>query len=98
MSPDQIVQAWKDADYAAALAPDAAATLPANPVGAIELSDAALDTVAGGADYRTEYVETLGCCGGFTESGKCDVTIGFPYCTMQCFTIILTNPKICGAM
>lgn len=96
MSPDQIVHAWKDADYAAALAPDAAATLPANPVGGIELSDAALDA-AGGAMARTEYVETLGCCGGLTESTKCDITIGFPYCTCQCLTIILTNASLCGA-
>lgn len=96
MSPDQIVHAWKDADYAASLAPEAAASLPASPVGAIELSDSALDMIAGG-DASTEYLETLGCCQGFTQTLKCDVTIGFPYCTCQCITIFLTNPEVCGA-
>ena len=41
MSPDQIVRAWKDADYGACLGPDAGTSLPANPVGPIELADAA---------------------------------------------------------
>lgn len=98
MSPDQIVRAWKDADYAATLAPDTAATLPAHPVGAVELSDAAIDMAAGGSVARTEYIETLGCCQGFTQDGKCDVTTaGFPYCTCQCLTIVLTAAFICGA-
>jgi mersacidin/lichenicidin family type 2 lantibiotic len=97
MSPDQIVHAWKDADYAASLPPHSAAALPASPVGAIELSDAALDMV-GGEDARTEYLETLGCCQGFTQAGTCDVSaVGWPYCTFACFTIFFTNTKICGA-
>ena len=98
MSPTQIVHAWKDADFAASLPPDAAASVPANPAGAIELPDSALDMAAGGAvQARTEYFETLGCCQGFTQAGKCDVTVGFPFCTMGCITIILTNPSICAA-
>jgi mersacidin/lichenicidin family type 2 lantibiotic len=96
MSPDQIVQAWKNADYAAALPAATAAALPANPVGAVELPDAALDAVAGGAESRTEYLETLGCCQGFTAD-KCDITAGWPYCTLACITIVWTGDVICAA-
>ena len=46
MTPDQIVRAWKDADFSAALG-DASA-LPPNPVGAIELPDNEIGLAAGG--------------------------------------------------
>src|SRR5687768_16183042 len=55
MSPDQIVRAWKDADYGACLP---AASVPVHPVGPIDIADSALD-VAGASAYATEYVETL---------------------------------------
>lgn len=95
MSPDQIVHAWKDADFAADLDPTTAATVPPSPVGAIELSDSALDMAAGGEAASTEYVETLGCCQGFTQLGKCDVTAGYPWCTVFCFTILFTGDWLC---
>jgi mersacidin/lichenicidin family type 2 lantibiotic len=93
MSPEQIVRAWKDEDHAEGL--DGAAP-PAHPIGRIEIADDALD-LAGGVDERTEYLETLGCCQGFTQVDKCDVTAGWPYCTMACLTIFWTTTTVCGA-
>ena len=95
MSPEHIVRAWKDPDYGTCLGPDGAAPVPKHPVGPIDIADSALD-VAGGSVARTEYLETLGCCQGFTQVGTCDVTLGYPICTMYCFTVFLTSTSICG--
>lgn len=92
MSPDQIVQAWKDADHA----PRLAAEVPPHPIGRIDITDGALD-LAGAFDDRTEYLETWGCCQGFTQVDKCDITAGYPYCTVSCLTIFLTTTSVCGA-
>ena len=96
MSPNQIVRAWKDVDYRADLGADAAAALPASPVGEIAIADSLLDV--SGAAARTEYVETLGCCQGFTQAGRCDFTAGGGgfLCTAFCFTIFWTASEICG--
>lgn len=93
MTPDQIIRAWKDADYGAAMAESG--LLPPNPVGPIDLTDDAAGLAAGGMINGTQYLETLGCCKGITESGKCDITWGYPYCTSFCITIILTGASIC---
>ena len=91
MTSEQIVRTWKDADYRASLSTSESSAVPANPVGSIDLTDDALGQVAGGDMYmNTEYLETLGCCKGITERGKCDLTVGYPFCTMECWTIILT--------
>ena len=96
MTPDQIVRAWKDADYGAALPSNEASMLPAHPAGGIELPDDALGLVAGGMVANTEYLESLGCCKGITQSGYCDITAG-PNggCTWFCITIFLTGGTIC---
>ena len=94
MSPEQVIRAWKDND-GNACRPNDDTPLPAHPVGPIDIADSALE-LAGGDIARTEYVETLGCCQGFTQAGKCDVTAGYPYCTMACLTIIWTTSSICG--
>jgi mersacidin/lichenicidin family type 2 lantibiotic len=98
MSPDQVVRAWKDADYGACL--DAAGTPapPASPVGRIEIDDAALDLAGASVAMRTEYLETLGCCQGFTQPGMCDATAGMGgICSVFCFTIFWTTPTVCSA-
>jgi mersacidin/lichenicidin family type 2 lantibiotic len=95
MAPDQIVRAWKDAEYGACLLADGAASVPPHPVGPIDIEDSSLD-VAGGSVASTEYLETLGCCQGFTQAGRCDVTAGYPICTMFCFTVFLTAVSLCG--
>jgi len=92
MTPDQIVRAWKDADYGAALSMDELSMVPAHPIGGIELTDDALGLAAGGAMVgTTEYLESMGCCKGFTQSGYCDVTAGIPVCTIGCFTVFWTG-------
>ena len=96
MTPDQIVRAWKDADFNSSLTPDEAASVPPIPVGAMDLADDAIDLAAGGMVAGTQYLETIGCCKGFTQAGKCDFTIGYPYCTCQCITIFWTGDSICG--
>jgi mersacidin/lichenicidin family type 2 lantibiotic len=93
MTPDQIIRAWKDADHGVELG---GADLPVHPIGRIDIADGALD-LAGAGDERTEYLETLGCCQGFTQAGKCDVTAGYPYCTMGCLTIFWTTSEVCAA-
>lgn len=44
-----IIRAWKDEDYRSRLDPTQLSHLPASPVGRVELSDADLGDVAGGA-------------------------------------------------
>ena len=97
MSPNQIVRAWKDVEYRAQIAAGSAESVPASPVGEIDLADSLLD-VSGGYE-RTEYVETLGCCQGFTQYGKCDFTAGGGgfLCTGLCFTFIMTAVDWCPA-
>jgi mersacidin/lichenicidin family type 2 lantibiotic len=96
MTPDQIVRAWKDADYGAALPLEEASMVPAHPVGGIEIPDDALGLAAGGMVAGTEYLESLGCCKGFTQSGYCDVTGGPPgHCTWFCFTFFWTSDSFC---
>jgi hypothetical protein len=94
MSPDRIVRAWKHADQDVGTGDGAGA--PSHPIGRIAIADRALD-LAGGVDERTEYLETWGCCQGFTQVGKCDVTAGYPFCSMACLTIFWTTSEICGA-
>jgi mersacidin/lichenicidin family type 2 lantibiotic len=48
MSPQEIIRAWKDAEYRASLG-DAAQQLPENPAGFVEMDDADLNVVSGGA-------------------------------------------------
>lgn len=96
MSPDQVIRAWKDADYGACLASDAGPTLPAHPIGPIDLADSALD-LGGGSVATTEYVETLGCCQGITQAGMCDLTAGggLFVCTTLCITVWMTTKPVC---
>jgi mersacidin/lichenicidin family type 2 lantibiotic len=53
-----IVRAWKDAEYRASLSADELASLPANPIGNLdlELTDAELALIAGGEQERGEEV------------------------------------------
>jgi mersacidin/lichenicidin family type 2 lantibiotic len=49
MSNKHIIRAWKDAAYRNSLSETERAALPPNPAGGIEISDADLGKVAGGA-------------------------------------------------
>jgi mersacidin/lichenicidin family type 2 lantibiotic len=48
MTRANIIRAWKDPAYRNNLSPTERAALPANPAGAIEISDADLGKIAGG--------------------------------------------------
>ncbi len=48
MSIEQIIRAWKDADYRESLSAEERAALPELPVGLVELDDADLGKVVGG--------------------------------------------------
>jgi mersacidin/lichenicidin family type 2 lantibiotic len=64
-----IVRAWKDPEYRATLSGTELADLPAHPCGPVELGDDALSRIAAGAS--TEQLQTLGCCGGWTQDSVC---------------------------
>lgn len=90
MTSEQIVRAWKDADYSASLSTSESSVVPTNPAGTIDLSDSALGDVAGGDMLMaTEWLESLGCCQGITQKGYCDFTNGWLFCSQWCFTIFL---------
>ena len=55
MSSQNIVRAWKDATYRDSLTEAERAALPANPAGAVELSDADLGKVAGGLPLTARF-------------------------------------------
>lgn len=62
MSTKNIIRAWKDEAYRNSLSQEELAQLPANPVGLIELDDAELEIVAGGASCETgTWWECRGC-------------------------------------
>lgn len=63
MSPVDIVRAWTDREYRAGLTRDQMARVPDHPAGVVELDDADLTSVSGGAPCRlTTY-------GTYTSSG-----------------------------
>ncbi|GCE45719.1 mersacidin/lichenicidin family type 2 lantibiotic [Thermosporothrix hazakensis] len=48
----EIIRAWKDASYRKSLSSEDLANLPENPAGAIELSDAELESIQGGHHHH----------------------------------------------
>jgi mersacidin/lichenicidin family type 2 lantibiotic len=48
MSHEDIIRAWKDEDYRNSLSEEQRSQLPENPAGMVELSDEAMQNVAGG--------------------------------------------------
>jgi mersacidin/lichenicidin family type 2 lantibiotic len=100
MSSDQVIRAWKNADYGTCLNPALATSVPAHPVGPIDLPDSALGVGGGSGAVSTERVETLGCCQGITQvgAGMCDLTAGggIFVCTTLCMTIWFTTKSVCA--
>jgi mersacidin/lichenicidin family type 2 lantibiotic len=71
MSLADIVRAWKDESYRAGLSDAERAALPANPAGAIELTEAELDNDSGG---RVGYIQ-----GHNTSNFTCPVHYAWGY-------------------
>lgn len=81
---EEIVQLWKNEDFVAKV--QAAANMPENPAGAVELSDDELGGAAGGAAASTERILTMGCCGGLTSDFlTCDGVTYIPLPGMPCW-------------
>ena len=99
MSSDPVRRAGKNADYGTCLNAALATSVPAHPVGPIDLPDSALDVGGGSVAVSTEYLETLGCCQGITQvgSGMCDLTAGGGVfvCTTLCMTVWFTTKATC---
>ncbi len=60
MADLDIIRAWKDEEYRESLSEEERKLLPDHPAGVIELSDADLESVAGGARGRRSGKKTLG--------------------------------------
>ena len=74
MSKIDVIRAWKDEAYRASLTDAERARLPTHPAGRIELSDAELESVAGGRLYITNLSCTVNdtqCCSSYIWAG-CD--------------------------
>jgi mersacidin/lichenicidin family type 2 lantibiotic len=59
MSRQDIIRAWKDAEYRSGLTAADCAQLPDHPAGVIELTDAELDTATGGTGLE-DRTDTCG--------------------------------------
>jgi mersacidin/lichenicidin family type 2 lantibiotic len=59
VTQENIIRAWKDAEYRASLTEAERAQLPEHPAGLVELSDADLDAVTGGL----KHFRCLSCMG-----------------------------------
>lgn len=69
MKREDIIRAWRDEDFFLSLSDEQRSFLPANPVGAIELSQEALTTVAGGSTCAVSCCS--GCCNSCSSGGLC---------------------------
>ena len=54
MSIQEIIRAWKDAEYRRSLSDEKRAQLPAHPAGLIELDEAEMTAVVGGTVRKTQ--------------------------------------------
>ena len=86
MTTKNIIRAWKDPMFRNSLTEVERAALPANPAGAVEISDAALGKVAGGAKSTDSDFCTIVCPTHFMCSlNKCSqlgCPSAIPYCTV----------------
>lgn len=84
MSLEDIVKAWRDEEYRASLPAEQQATLPASPIGEIELTDADLAEVEGGSPVAVSIAVTtlvteasiaasVSLCPSIAAGGTCQV-------------------------
>ena len=85
MKPAQIIKAWKDEAYRMSLSESERATLPENPAGGIELSDAQLD----GASGAKGSVATVGC-------PTLDCATAIACVTVECLKTFYCKTWVCG--
>jgi len=90
---NRIIRAWKDSDYRETLDARELASLPASPIGNVELSDEQLGEIAGGDMAVTQTgicATTLPCLAVATiaisknvSCGACDVTLWSGTCAVS---------------
>ena len=69
MSNVDVVRAWKDEQYRMSLSETERASLPQNPAGMVELTDADLEGIAGGSTDIS--VARTSCCTYSTSATAC---------------------------
>jgi mersacidin/lichenicidin family type 2 lantibiotic len=91
MSHQHIIKAWKDPAYRNTLSPAEREALPANPAGAIEISDESLGQFAGGVSNApaTALCRTKIACTMFQECSALGCPT-FVTCTWGCPTEFCT--------
>lgn len=65
MGRREIARAWRDEEYRDGLGAGARGALPEHPAGIVEVPDAVLAEISGGA---TELLATGGCCQGASDT------------------------------
>jgi mersacidin/lichenicidin family type 2 lantibiotic len=70
MSNNDIIRAWKDAEYRNSLSEEQRSQLPENPAGIIELADEESDALSGGLSYFTGTCGRV--CAIITPQYNCD--------------------------
>lgn len=90
MSIQDIIRAWKDADYRESLSEAERALLPAHPAGLIELPDADLGHAAGGVPLTEQQYCTVAWAGFWScgatacDPGTCNTGCGWVgYCSIN---------------
>ncbi|MBW4577389.1 MAG: mersacidin/lichenicidin family type 2 lantibiotic [Aphanothece sp. CMT-3BRIN-NPC111] len=72
MSHENIIRAWKDAEFRNSLSAEELASLPENPAGVIELTDAEMKSVTGAAPPYTSPAACQGTTNYYCTSFVCD--------------------------
>jgi len=80
MSKLDIVRAWKDEEYCDSLSDTQRASLPQNPAGVIELTDAQLSAAGGGNQEILTTIITLPICPTFY---MCSLTVCLTYTALE---------------
>lgn len=90
MSNENIIRAWKDADFRNSLSEKERSLLPENPAGLIELTDADLNGAVGGRPwtkppvcdppYTDPMIDRCGGGGGGCGAGTANCTLQIPCC------------------
>jgi len=76
MSPNKVIQTWKDAHYRAQLSESERAELPENPAGGTRLTDEQLSPIVGGMDVNRPHTwfgsRRFDCCKYLSTRGAGD--------------------------
>jgi mersacidin/lichenicidin family type 2 lantibiotic len=81
MTRDQIIRAWKDADYRESLGESERSMLPEHPAGLIRLDDEELESAAGGETlFGLDFCGSIFNCQNTMIRGTCYLASTFGCC------------------